>query len=129
MRVGVELDGQRTWQFEEPGWQDLAYGVSDLGVAYWWSARHLVALPTGLPHEGPQVMSTDEDIRLAFSVSGGWLLVCETSVRLLSGDREVSRLEAGEVLLSARWEGSHLIVGDASGGVLTIRIDDGHLVT
>jgi hypothetical protein len=29
MVVGVELDYGRSWLFDEPGWQDLAYGVSN----------------------------------------------------------------------------------------------------
>jgi hypothetical protein len=114
MIVSVELDHERSWLFDEPGWQDLAVGVAD-GVAYWWSARHVVVLPTSAPHGEPVVISADEDIRLAFMVTGGWLLVCETSVRLLIKGQEVSRLEFGEVLLAARWEGSRLIVRDAAG--------------
>jgi hypothetical protein len=130
MIVNVELDGQRSWLFEEPGWQDVRYGVSaDGGLAYWWSARHLVVLPTGQRQGEPRVVSSNEDIRFAFSVSEGWLLVCETSVRLLAEEGEVSRLEAGEVIVSARWEGLYLVVGDAAGGDLKIRIADGRLVT
>jgi hypothetical protein len=128
MIVSVELDGQRSWLFDEPSWQDLSYGVSDSGTAYWWSARHLVVLPTGKPHGDPLVVSTDEDIRLAFSVAEGWLLVCETSVRLLAEGIEVSRIEAGDVLLSAHWEGPYLVVSDADGSDLKIRTVDGRLV-
>lgn len=57
MIVSVELDYERSWLFDEPGWQDLAIGVSR-GVAYWWSARHLVILPTGqvraIPRSSPR---------------------------------------------------------------------------
>lgn len=113
MIVSVELDHERSWLFDEPGWQDLAVGVAD-GVAYWWSARHVVILPVGVPQDEPVVISVDEDIRLAFAVAGGWLLVCETSVRLFTGVQEVSRLEFGEVLVAARWEGSCLVVRDAT---------------
>ncbi len=28
MIVNVEIDYQRSWLFDEPGWQDLAFGVS-----------------------------------------------------------------------------------------------------
>ena len=113
MIVSVELDHERSWLFDEPGWQDLAVGVAE-GVAYWRSARHVVVLPSA-PHDEPVVISADEDIRRAFMVTGCWLLVCETSVRLLIEGQEVSRLEFGEVLLVARWEGAQLVVRDAAG--------------
>ncbi len=83
-------------------------------MAYWWSARHLIVLLAGAEGE-PVVVSTDEDIRFAFAVAEGWILVCETSVRLVASGQEASRLEFGEVLLAARWQGSQLIVGDANG--------------
>jgi hypothetical protein len=72
MVVSVELDHERSWLFDEPGWQDLAVGVADGSVAYWWSVRHLVVLPSEPePKSEPVVISTDEDIRLAFAVAGG----------------------------------------------------------
>jgi hypothetical protein len=125
MIVNVEIDYERSWLFDEPGWQDIALGVSD-GVTYWWSARHLVVLPIHDQGE-PVTVSTDEDIRLAFAVRGGWVLVCETSVRLIIEGQEASRLELGEVLLAARWEGSQLVVGDATGHDIKIVVSDGRL--
>lgn len=127
MIVSTELDYERSWLFDEPGWQDLAVGVSD-GVAYWWSARHLVVLPTGQRQGGdPVIISTDEDIRLVFAVAEGWLLVCETSAQLVIDSQVVSRLEFGEVLLAARWEGSRLIVRDGSGSDIKVIVGEGRL--
>lgn len=127
MIVRVEMDGQRSWRFQEPGWRELGYGVSAEGsVPYLWSARHLVVMPT-VEDADPLVVSTDEDIHFVFSVAEGWVLVCETSVRLIRGFSEVSRLEAGDVLLTARWEGPQLLVGDAAGGNLKIRIKEGRI--
>lgn len=128
MIVNVELDNDQSWLFEEPGWQDLGYGVSD-GIVYWWSARHLVVLPVGTQAAGPVIISTDEDIHLAFSVSEGWILVCETSVRLVIDGAEASRLDFGEVLLAARWEGHRLVIGDANGHDIKVAVADGRLVT
>lgn len=126
MIVSVELDYERSWLFNEPGWQDLAVGVSG-GVAYWWSARHLVVLPTGQRRGDPEIISAEEDIRLAFAVAGGWLLVCETSALLVSDSQVVSRLEFGDVLLAARWEGSRLLVRDASGRDIKVIVQEGRL--
>jgi hypothetical protein len=128
MIVSVELDYEWSWLFDVPGWQDLAVGVSGR-VAYWWSARHLVVLPTGQRQGDPVVISAEEDIRLVFAVADGSLLICETSVRLVSDGQVVSRLEFGEVLLAARWEGSRLLVRDASGHEIKVIVDQGRLAT
>jgi len=126
MIVSVELDHDRSWLFDEPGWQDLAVGVAE-GVAYWWSARHVVVLPTGEPQGEPVSIAVDEDIRLVFAVAGGWLLLCETSVRLFIEWQEVSRLDFGEVLLAARWEGSQIVVRDAAGHEIKVVVSERRL--
>jgi len=128
MIVSVELDHERSWLFDEPGWQDVAVGVSD-SVAYWWSARHLVVLPAGERQGDPVVIATDEDIRLAFAVAGGWLLVCETSIRYFIEGELASQLEFGEVLLAGRWEGPQLVVRDAAGQDIKVIVSEGRLVT
>ena len=75
------------------------------------------------------VITADEDIRLAFAVAGGWLLVCETSVRYFTEGEFASRLEFGEVLLAGRWEGSQLVVRDAAGQDIKVIVSEGRLVT
>ena len=79
----------------------------------------------------PEIISAEEDIRLAFAVAGGWLLVCETSALLVSDSQVVSRLAFGDVLLAARWEGSRLlvrdVVRDASGQDITVIVHGGRL--
>ncbi len=127
MIVNVEVDYEQLWSFEEPGWQDLAFGVAD-GRLYWWSARHVVVVLGG-EHGEPALVSADEDIRFAFLIPFGWLLVCETSVRLVVDDIEVSRLELGEVVLAARWEAPQLVIVDANGHDITIAISEGQLTT
>ena len=125
MVVNIEVDYARSWSFDEPGWQAIALGVVD-GNVYWWSARHLVAVPLD-DQDDPVTVSADEDIRFAFAVPDGWLLVCETSVRLIEGEAEVSRFELGEVVMAARWEASRLAVRDAGGDKITLTIADGRL--
>lgn len=126
MVVSVEVDYQRAWLFEEPGWQDLAYGISG-GVVYWWSARHLVIVPVE-PQGDPKVIPTNEDIHLVFAVDNGWLLVCESSVRLFADFKEISRLEFGEVVTTARWDDSHLVIGNADGRDVTVTVSDDDLI-
>lgn len=128
MIVSVELDYERSWLFDEPGWQDLAVGVTG-NVAYLWSARHLVVLPTDGRQGDPVIITADEDIRLAFAVAGGWLLVCETSVRYFTEGELASRLEFGEVLLAGRWEGPQLVIRDAAGQDIKVIVSEGRLVT
>ena len=128
MIVSTELDYEQSWLFEEPGWQDLAVGVSG-GVVYWWSARHLVVLPTGQYRGDPVVISAEEDIRLVFSVADDWLLVCETSALLVTGSQVVSRLDFGEVAIAARWKDSRLLIRDANGNDIRVSVREGRLVT
>ncbi|MCA1832812.1 MAG: hypothetical protein ABR600_06205 [Actinomycetota bacterium] len=127
MIVNVEVDYERSWVFEEPGWQEIAFGVAE-GRVYWWSARRLVLVPWNEDGE-PATVSTDEDIRLAFAVPLGWILVCETSVRLMVGSQEVSRVELSDVLLAARWEESQLVVRAENGSDLRVVISNGRLAT
>lgn len=128
MIVSLQLDGRRRWMFEEPGRQDLGFGVTTEGtVVYWWSARHLVVMPVE-DLADPQVMEVDDDIRFVFSVGEGWLLVCETSVRLIVEGQETSRLQAGEVLMSAHWQVPALVISDFNGRELKVEIVDGRLV-
>ena len=127
MIVSIELDYARSWSFDEPGWQDPAYGVSD-GAAYWWSARHMVLLPIGENQSEPVVITTDEDIRFVFRVAESWLLVCETSVRVFKAGEIASRLDFGETLITASWEGSQLVIGDATGRHSKVSVIDGKLI-
>ncbi|MCP4307571.1 MAG: hypothetical protein GY788_22405 [bacterium] len=126
MVVNVEVDYERSWSFEEPGWQEVAFGVSE-GRVYWWSARRLVVVPLDRGGE-PMVLSVDEDIRFVFGVPEGWILVCETSVRLVADGQEVSRVELGEVLMAARWEDSRLVARDVNGHEIVVVVSDGRLI-
>jgi hypothetical protein len=126
MVVAVALDYKRSWLFDEPGWIDPSFGVAGESI-YWWSARHLVVLPNDV-HDEPLVVSVDEDIRLVFAVDDSWLLVCETSVRLFAEGHEISRLEFGEALTTAAWNGYRLVLGDFAGNEVEVTISEGALI-
>jgi len=111
--VRVSVDGEKRWSSEEPGWRAIGQGVSD-GTVFLWSARRLVILPLEQPSK-PQALHCDEDIVTAFKVESGWLLVCETSLRLIVDGVETSRLELPDVVTSALWRD----------GILGVRCDDG----
>ncbi|MGH3721035.1 MAG: hypothetical protein ACRDRI_19750 [Pseudonocardiaceae bacterium] len=125
--VTVTTDDGREWLFEEPGWRNLCYGVVDRQF-YWWSARHLVAIPLR-PGDDLVEVWTDEDILFVFAAPGGeWLMVCETSVRLLDGDRELSRVELAEAIADVRWNRPYLLVNDVSGISIRVTLVEGGLV-
>ncbi|HVL98145.1 MAG TPA: hypothetical protein VM324_02490 [Egibacteraceae bacterium] len=76
-------------------------------MPYLWSARRLVVLGVDADEQS-QVFDVDEDIVTVFWIREGWLVVCETSVRLLSSRGEACRLELPDVVVSARWAGAAL---------------------
>jgi hypothetical protein len=88
MVVTVATDDGREWLFDEPGWRALCYGVAG-GKFYWWSARHLVAMPV-VQEDGLAEVRTAEDILFAYATGRDqWLLACESSVLLFdSGARD-----------------------------------------
>jgi hypothetical protein len=90
LEVTLYLDGQRVRSFEEVGWRVPRYGVADL-TFYWWSARRVVSVRLDAPTE-VDLVEADEDIILVFRRPRGWLLVCETSLRLVLGGQEVVEL-------------------------------------
>lgn len=112
--LSVRVDGVKRWSSEEPGWREIGCGVD--GDLFVWSARRLVivALEAG---SKPQAVDCDEDIVVVFGLSGRWLLVCESSLRLVGDDAvEWSRLEMPDVVTDVRWMQGRLAVycGDES---------------
>lgn len=120
LQVTLHLDGKRLRSFDEVGWRAPRYGVADL-TFYWWSARRVVSVAVGTPTEIEQV-EIDEDIVFVFRRPSGWLLVCETSVRLVLGGREVARLEYPEVLIEAAIQDEQVVLRDASGSASRVAI-------
>lgn len=123
--IVVSVDGGRRWSSEEPGWRDLAVGVDGMCV-YWWSARRLMVL---LEPDSQEVIviESDEDILWVFRAREDWILVCETSVQLHAVEREASRIELGDVIQEARWDGALLVLRDDSGTTISVEAGDGRL--
>lgn len=123
--VAVRIDGHRRWSSEEPGWRELGVGVTVDGV-YFWSARRLVELPIDDEAEAT-VLDADEDILVSFANDDGFVLVCETSVRLMLMGRESARLEMPEVIELARWQDDVLELRDAAGATHQVAVSEGRL--
>lgn len=122
----VTLNGRFEWSLTVPGWRALSLGASG-EIGYLWSARQLAVLPdSGDPQL--HVISVDEDLLTVFRVDGSWLLVCETSIRLLADDVETARVELGDVVEVARWKGDVLQIRSAGGESLDLRVDGGRLI-
>lgn len=125
MSVTITRDDHVQWTHRHAAWRPLAVGCGR-GTAYIWSARDLVVLPTD-HDDDPSVLTVDEDLLFVFTAENAWLLVCETSVRLIIGREEQSRVELGDVVEQARWRDGNLQVEDARGVIASIRVVDGRL--
>lgn len=118
--LSVRVDGTKRWSSEEPGWRDVACGVD--GDVFVWSARRLVVVPLE-PGAEIHAVDCDEDIFIVFQVEHGWLLVCETSLRLIGGGcTELSRLELPDVVNEARWDGDQLSIGCDNGSRVRVAV-------
>jgi hypothetical protein len=126
MKVTITLDGRMEWTSDQAAWRPLASGCGS-GIPYLWSARALIVLPTQL-RANLEVLEVDEDLLLVFRVGASWLLVCETCVRLLAGQDETSRVEFGDVVEQAIWDGNNLVVQDARGITKRIEVKGGSLI-
>jgi hypothetical protein len=127
MSVTITSGEGMEWTYAQPAWRPLAYGY-DRGCTYLWSARAIIVLPAGTDDD-PDVLDVDEDLLLVFRIESGWLLVCETSVRLIAEKEETSRIELGDVVEQVRWESGNLVVEDARGATARIRMDGRSLST
>lgn len=112
LQLSVSNDSGREWTSVEPGWRPLSYGLSG-ECFYVWSARRVIAF--GDRSGQPDVLDSDEDIHVVFRLEAGWLLVCETSVRLVESGRETARIELPESVTEARMENTSLIVSHPGG--------------
>jgi hypothetical protein len=125
MKVTITRDDHLQWTYRHASWRPLAVGCGG-GTAYLWSARDLVVLPDD-HDDDPSVIRVDEDLLYAFKTENGWLLVCETSVRLIIGQEEQSRVELGDVIERAHWSDGQLYVEDARGITAAMTVTDGRL--
>jgi len=125
MKVTITRDDRVQWTYRHASWRPLAVGCGG-GTAYIWSARDLVVLPDD-HDDDPHILTFDEDLLFVFKIENGWLLVCETSVRLIIGQDERSRVELGDVIERAHWREGQLHVEDARGITASMRVTDGGL--
>ena len=125
IKVTITRDDRLQWTYRHASWRPLAIG-SSAGTGYIWSARDLVVLPDD-PDSDPCVLGVDEDLLFVFKTENGWLLVCETSVRLIVGQEERSRVEFGDVIERAHWSDGQLHVEDARAVTASMKITDGRL--
>ncbi|GAA2445255.1 hypothetical protein [Agromyces soli] len=115
----VELAGAASWSVPISGWRGLSFGASDVGYA--WSARELLALPAHADDE-LGVVHVDEDIATVFRLDGGWLIVCDSSVRRYLGDTQVERIDFEGVALNARLSAGEITIDLVSGGSAHVRM-------
>lgn len=120
MTVTITRDDRLEWTYRQASWRPLAAGWG-CGSAYLWSARDLVMLPED-PGADPRVLTFDEDLLFVFSTEAGWVLVCETSVRLITGQDQAARLDLADAVEHAWWAGESLYVEDARGDVTAITV-------
>ena len=113
MKVTITRDDRLQWTYRHASWRPLAVGCGECS-AYVWSARDLVMLPDD-QDDDPCILTVDEDLLFVFRTHIGWLLVCETSVRLVIGQDERSRVELGDVVERVYWSEGRLHVEDARG--------------
>lgn len=119
--VTITMDGRYEWTFEEPAWRPIAVG-SGSESCFLWSARELIRLPQKVDDE-PQILArTDEDLIVAFEHEGGWVLVCESSVRRILGSEQTARWELPDVVVRAAWRGTELAVLDEGGEEVLLRV-------
>lgn len=105
----VSVEGE-VLELSVAGWRDVSFGSGD-GTAYAWAARDLLVL---LPGPGA-VVHVDDDLVAVFRAGGRWLLVGETSVRVLEHGRTTARVELPDAAVSAAWDGDRLRLWCADG--------------
>jgi hypothetical protein len=125
MTVTVTRDDRLEWTWHLASWRPLAVGWG-CGSAYLWSARDLVVLPDD-PGEDPSMLTVDEDMLLVFRTAAGWVLVCETTVRLITGQDQTARIDLADTIERAWWTGETLQILDARGTAMAVTVTCGRL--
>jgi hypothetical protein len=126
MTVTITRDDRLEWTYQQASWRPLAVGWGR-GAAYLWSARNLVVLPDE-PAAEPSVLALDEDLLFVFRTEAGWVLVCETSVRLITGQDQASRIELADTIERVWWTAETLQIQDIRGILTTISVTSDRLV-
>lgn len=109
LQLQIAVDGKFRWASQEPGWRGLGQGTSN-DCVYLWSARRVIVLPLDLLSEEPYALDCPDDIVRVFHLEDRWLLVAETSVRLITQQRETSVLMLPDAVLEAYWTDQLLLL-------------------
>ena len=125
MTVTITRDDRLEWTYHQASWRPLAVGWGG-GSAYLWSARDLVVLPDD-PGDDPSVLALDEDLLFVFRTGTGWVLVCETSVRMITSQDQAARLDLADTVERAWWTGETLQIQDARGTGTAITVTGNRL--
>jgi hypothetical protein len=80
-----------------------------------------VVLPED-PGDDPAVLTLDEDLLVVFGIPAGWVLVCETSVRLITGQDQAARIDLADTVEHAWWTGENLHIQDSRGTVTAVTV-------
>ncbi|MFF2841061.1 hypothetical protein [Paenarthrobacter sp. NPDC057981] len=127
MELSISLIGSREWRYVVPGWRDVSFGISGQ-TAYVWAARSIIVLPS---HEdaNPKVIPFDEeDLIVVFVAGAGWLLVCETSMRLVGAGGEIGQVHFREVVEQASFDGHIVSVKDVGSAEYRFEVSGTNLV-
>ncbi|MFF1830767.1 hypothetical protein [Paenarthrobacter sp. NPDC058040] len=126
-KFSISMDDTRSWDLIVPGWRDVVVGRSG-ETAYAWSARSVIVLPAN-PDLSPAVIPfNDEDIVAAFPAGDLWLLVAETSIRLVGADIETARIDLREVVDFASFDGSIVTITDVDRDVYRFEVSQTQLL-
>ncbi|MFK4641081.1 hypothetical protein [Paenarthrobacter histidinolovorans] len=123
----ISLSGSRSWAYVVPGWRDVSVGISG-ETAYVWAARSIIILPS---HENadPKVIPFDEEDLVVVFVNGpSWLLVCETSMRLIGSEGETDQVHFREVVEEASFDGRIVRVKDIDSAESRFEVSGTNLV-
>ena len=63
-----------------------------------------------------------------FRTDAGWVLVCETSVRLITGQDQAARIDLADTIERAWWTGETLQIQDTRGILTAITVTGDRLV-
>lgn len=109
----ISLSGARGWDYVVPGWRDVSVGTSG-EIAYVWAARSIIVLPSHKDADPKVIPFDEEDLIVVFVAGPCWLLVCETSIRLVGPDGETAQAHFREVVEEASFDGHIVIVRDVA---------------
>ncbi|BCW09390.1 hypothetical protein NtRootA4_04490 [Arthrobacter sp. NtRootA4] len=123
----ITLSGAQGWDFVVPGWRDVSFGISG-EIAYVWSARSIIALPSHKDADPKVIPFDEEDLLVVFVAGPCWLLVCETSMWLIGPDGERGQAHFREVVEEASFDGHIVIVRDVDSAEYRFEVSATNLI-